>query len=264
LCPNSKYPLELFEAVLLNEGSFRNAFQGCTFVFHTASPVITTKVDDPQLQILDPAIKGTQNVLKDAASVKTVKRLILTSSMAAICGNQAETNPSHVFSEVDWNNDPTTPYSRSKVEAEKIAWEMIKSLAPMELVVINPSFVLGPTLSARTDSSSVSSFKQLIEGAFEKGGAPAFNFGYVDVRDVSKAHILAAETSSANGRYICSNEDQSNFLELAKLLKIRFPEMKLPTTFIGSNKPLRIKGTNNSKIIKELKNGIYTNRKYVI
>ncbi|KAJ0862849.1 putative 3-beta hydroxysteroid dehydrogenase/isomerase, NAD(P)-binding domain superfamily [Helianthus annuus] len=79
----AKERLSLFEANLTLEGSFDSAVDGCLCVFHTASPVLLS-VDDPQTQLIDPAVKGTLNVLKSAAKVQSLKRVVLTSSMSAI------------------------------------------------------------------------------------------------------------------------------------------------------------------------------------
>ncbi|CAK8561591.1 unnamed protein product [Lathyrus sativus] len=57
----AKERLQLFKADLLGEGSFDSAVEGCDGVFHTDSPVFFV-VDDPQL--IDPAVRGTLNVLK--------------------------------------------------------------------------------------------------------------------------------------------------------------------------------------------------------
>ncbi|KAJ0439467.1 putative cinnamyl-alcohol dehydrogenase [Helianthus annuus] len=80
----AKERLSLFEANLTTEGSFDSAVSGCICVFHTASPVTFASVDDPQMELLDPAVKGTLNVLKSAAKVQSLKRVVLTSSLAAV------------------------------------------------------------------------------------------------------------------------------------------------------------------------------------
>ncbi|KAJ0439477.1 putative cinnamyl-alcohol dehydrogenase [Helianthus annuus] len=79
----AKERLSLFEANLTAEGSFDSAIDGCVCVFHTASPVMFS-VDDPKTKLLDPALKGTLNVLKSAAKVKSLKRVVLTSSIATV------------------------------------------------------------------------------------------------------------------------------------------------------------------------------------
>ncbi|GJU77184.1 retrovirus-related pol polyprotein from transposon TNT 1-94 [Tanacetum coccineum] len=79
----SKERLSLYEANLIEDGSFDSAVKGCVCVFHTTSPVQLI-VYDPQAQLIDPAVKGTLNVLKSTSKVPSIKRVILTSSMATV------------------------------------------------------------------------------------------------------------------------------------------------------------------------------------
>lgn len=87
--------------------------------------------EDPENQIIKPAVEGTLNVLKHAlkAGVKVtiniqfpllfIQRVVYTATMASICGSQREKDPNHVWNEEDWNDRPGTHYSRSKTLAEK-------------------------------------------------------------------------------------------------------------------------------------------------
>ena len=65
-----RYPgkLELFEADLLEPGSLDAALDGCDYLVHTAAAVILA-APDPQKQIIDPAVKGTENVLDSVAKI---------------------------------------------------------------------------------------------------------------------------------------------------------------------------------------------------
>jgi len=161
---NELFPkLQLYEADLLTPGSFDKAVENCEYIFHTASPFQIEGVTDPQKELIDPAVKGTENVLNSVAKVgKSVKRVILTSSVAAIIGNKP---PEYVFSEVDWNMDSTIQngqaYRLSKRLAEEFAWKFCKE-NNIDMVAINPGFVVGPPLSDRVDGTSV----KLVKGFF--------------------------------------------------------------------------------------------------
>lgn len=115
--------LILFEADLLDEGSFNKAFQGVDVVFHVASP-FQLQYNDGKKELVEPAVHGTENVVKEALKSKTVKRIIVTSSMAAVKGDRPS---GHVYTEKDFNDTVTEkdPYMYSKVLAEKKAWELI-------------------------------------------------------------------------------------------------------------------------------------------
>ncbi len=229
--------LRFFEADLLQERSFRKAMEGCELVIHTASPFFVQGVKDAQRELIDPALQGTRNVLRSANEVESVKRIVLTSSVAAIYGDNIEIQdkPGGRFSEKDWNASSDLqhqPYSYSKTLAEKEAWAMAEEQTRWDLVAINPAFVLGPTLSGRTDSTSTDFVRSLVNGQF-KTGAPELFFGIADVRDVAQAHLKAGFRPQASGRHIVSNEELS-VPDMAALLREEFdgrypiPKNKLP------------------------------------
>ena len=177
-----------FKADLLEEDSFDTAMQGVGIVFHTASPFIV-KYDDPQRDLVDPAVKGTQNVLNAATRAKSVKRVVLTSSCAAIFSdiNDVLNAPGGILTEEVWNETSTledNPYSLSKTLAEKAAWKIAEGQSQWDLIVINPALVVGPGTAARQTSASFDYVRMLADGTF-KAGAPEFQIGMVDVRDVA-------------------------------------------------------------------------------
>ncbi|XP_058752081.1 cinnamoyl-CoA reductase CAD2-like [Vicia villosa] len=100
----AKERLQLFKANLLEEGSFDSVVQGCYGVFHTASPFYHD-VKDPQAELIDPALKGTLSVLKSCAKSPSLKRVVLTSSMAAVAYNGKPRTPDVVVDDT-WFTDP--------------------------------------------------------------------------------------------------------------------------------------------------------------
>ena len=194
--PEAKGKLELSEGHLLEKGCYEEAISGCTAVIHTASPH-TMHVENPQRDLVDPAVEGTLNVLTSCAKANSVQRVVLTSSMAAISDEPVE---GKLFTEKDWNEQSTltrNPHYLSKVAAEKAAWDFMKtSDNGFDLVVINPYTVIGPSLCPSLNTSN-QIIRDLLTGVY-----PAlFNlsFGFVDVRDVADAHILAVENSQGSG-----------------------------------------------------------------
>jgi nucleoside-diphosphate-sugar epimerase len=81
--------LELWEADLLKMGSFDDAARGSDAIFHLASP-FTLRFKDPKKDLLDPALVGTRNVLAAASLSGTVKKVILTSSVVAVHGDNVD------------------------------------------------------------------------------------------------------------------------------------------------------------------------------
>ncbi len=223
--------IKYFKSDLLTEGSYDEAMKGCELIFHTASPFIRN-VNDPQKDLVDPAKKGTRNVLESASRTESVKRVVLTSSCAAIYGDAKDTlsYPNQQLTEEIWNTSSSLshqPYSFSKTEAEKEAWKIADAQDQWKLVTINPSFVLGPGINPHGTSESFAIMKQIGKGDF-KMGAPAFNIGCVDVRDLAEAHYQAGIRPDASGRHIASAEN-SGFLEIAGYIKETHPNYPIST-----------------------------------
>ena len=230
LAENTKGKLELYEADLLKDGSFDEAVNGCELVMHTASPFFL-KVKDPQKDLIEPALNGTINVLESVSKAGTVKRVVLTSSVAAIYSDSKdiETRPGNIFTEEQWNtasNLKHNAYSYSKTLAEQKAWELVKAQKQWDLVVINPSLVLGPSLTNIVQSGSVEIIKSFLDGTYASG-VPETYFGVVDVRDVAKGHINAGFKPEAEGRHIFCSEELS-MLQIADILKEKYSKYKLP------------------------------------
>ncbi|MBO6918964.1 MAG: aldehyde reductase [Rhizobiaceae bacterium] len=216
--------LKFFKADLLNEGSFDEAMTGCGIVFHTASP-FTSKFKDAQTELVDPAVKGTRNVLESANRTESVRRVVVTSSCAAIYGDAADCleMPNGKLTEEIWNTSSSLthqPYSYSKTQAEKAAWDIAKAQTRWSMVTINPSLVMGPGVTLQPNSESVSILKQFGDGTM-KHGVPKFEIGIVDVRDVADAHLRAGYMSDAEGRHIICAKTMT-MLEIGQVIEKKF------------------------------------------
>lgn len=229
--------LKFFKADLMQPDSYKEAMQGCEIVFHTASPFITD-VKDPQKELVEPAESGTANVLHTANKVGSVRRIVVTSSCAAIYTDAIDTvhAPGGKITEKIWNTTASIdyqPYSYSKTLAEKKAWSIAEDQSQWDLVTINPSFVMGPAMNAKsTVSESVGVLKMFGSGEL-KMGAPDMGVGVVDVRDVAEAHFRAGFTPEAKGRYITSAHNSSMVKMAGELLpkygaKYPIPKKALP------------------------------------
>ncbi len=223
--------LKLFEADLLKEGSSKQAMEGCGVVIHTASPFFIQNVKSSEKELIKPALEGTRNVLQSVNVTPEVQKVVLTSSMVAIYGDSRDIKKTEkgYFTEEHWNETSSAsnqPYPYSKTLAEREAWKIHDSQDRWALAVINPGFILGPSVSERLDGASVSFMKQLGDGTF-KQGVPEYFFGVVDVRDVSRAHVLAAFNPDASGRYITCNTVMS-MPDMAKIIRDNYPEYPVP------------------------------------
>jgi len=240
IAKNAPGQIKYFRADLLEMGSYDKATEGCELIFHTASP-FKMQVKNAQTDLVDPALKGTRNVLESANRTGSIKRVVLTSSVAAIIGDAKDflNLLNHTATEEYWNTTSSLKhqaYSYSKTLAEKEAWKIADAQDRWDLVVINPSFVLGPGVSPVNTSASFDIIKQIGDGTM-KSGLPAFNFGMVDVRDIADAHMNAAFKPEAKGRHIVSASEHY-LLELAQILKAKFgdaypfPKKELPKIMV--------------------------------
>ncbi|XVE90419.1 hypothetical protein DITRI_Ditri20bG0076500 [Diplodiscus trichospermus] len=222
----AKERLHLFKAELLDEGAFDSVVDGCIGVFHTASPFYHN-VKDPQAEMIDPAVKGTLNVLRSCSKVPSIKRVVLTSSIAAVMFSGRPLGPDVVVDET-WYSDPTFCeksklwYMLSKTLAEEAAWKYAEENG-IDMVSINPGLVIGPLLQP-TVNTSVEPILELIKGAETY---PNTTYRLIDVRDVANAHVLAFENSSACGRYLVV-EKVMHCSEVVEALRKLYPALSLP------------------------------------
>jgi nucleoside-diphosphate-sugar epimerase len=248
--------IRYFKADLLRPGSYQEAMTGCQVVFHTASP-FKIDVKDAQKELIEPAQLGTLNVLDTVNRTPSVKRVVLTSSCAAIYGDNADLDnaPNHVFTEAIWNTSSSLthqPYSYSKTLAEREAWKIAKEQNRWDLVTINPSLVIGPGINPDGTSESFNIVRRLGDGT-AKAGLPDIGMGLVDVRDVAEAHFQAAFNPQANGRYITSGHN-SSFPEMASVLLDRYgrdypiPRRTLPKWLVWLVGPIADKSVTRKMI----------------
>lgn len=222
--------LKLFQADLLNDGAFLESFKDCSVVIHTASPFLVGKQKDPQTSLIDPALKGTRNVLHAVNETDSVNRVVLTSSVIATYGDAIDCQRlGGVINEDHWNETSSLEhqaYGLSKTLAEKEAWRLVGQQNRWDLVTINPGFVMGPSLTARNDSASIDFLLGIISGKLPV--LSDFWTAWVDVRDVAIAHVEAATRHDAQGRHLLSAESASIFDVIELLRKDGSYPMKLP------------------------------------
>ena len=229
--PGAAERLELVQADLLETGSFDRAVEGCAIVMHTASPYLLT-AKDPQRDLVDPAVKGTVAVLESCARAASVKRVVVTSSMAAVTD---EPDGDVVLTEENWNQKSSlsrNPYYYSKTLAERAAWSFVEEKKPAwDLVVINPFLVIGPSLAPGVNTSN-QIFVDLLAGKYP--GIVRLTWGVVDVRDVALAHLRAATFEAASGRYLCANQTVTMREVVELLSRSGYHEHKLPRRGLDS------------------------------
>ena len=219
--------LSFAEADLLSDKGWDEALKGCAYVLHVASPFLLEEPKDEN-ELIAPAVQGTKRVIA-AAQLAGVKRLVLTSSTFAIIAGK---DTGH-YGPGDWSDTDANigAYAKSKTLAERAAWESAKG-GKMELTVINPGAVFGPSLGAKIDGQSVTMMTKMINGKVPM--IPDMAMGMVDVRDVAMLHVAAMTATGAAGqRFIACTAEPVEMATLAKVLRDagykKAPSLKAPT-----------------------------------
>src|ERR1700733_14427333 len=221
--------LEVVVADLTADDGWKAAVTGGEQGYHVAPPHPYVQPKHPD-ELIVPAREGVLRVLR-AARDADARRVVLTSSFAAI-GYTPKRNAE--FTEDDWT-DPDTPglapYPRSKAIAERAAWDLMEhDGGGTELVVVNPTFILGPTLTTEL-RSSMHLVKAMLDGTMSV--APRARFGLADVRDVADLHVRAMAAPAAAGKRFLAVADGPtiSYLEVAETLRRRLGPLadKVPT-----------------------------------
>jgi dihydroflavonol-4-reductase len=204
-------------AELSDRDALLRAAHGVDGVFHVAA-VLQMWARDPENEIVRPTVDGMRNVL-EAASTSNVRRVVITSSIAAVGVEGTRERP---LTESDWHQNPRTPYAAAKTRAEQLAWE-IAERDGLDVVSIIPATIIGPGFHRHTPITTL--FELVLRG-WMPVALPA-DTSYVDARDVADAQIRAFEAPTASGRYIAS----AAFLpmrELLRLIAAHAPEVRVP------------------------------------
>ncbi|KAK2660984.1 hypothetical protein Ddye_007517 [Dipteronia dyeriana] len=226
--------LKLFKADLLDSDSVLSSIVGCTGVFHVASPVPSTTVPNPEVELIEPAVKGTINVMKACHEAK-VKRAVVVSSLIAVILNP-NWPKGQVMDETCWSDKEycrTTKnwYCLSKTEAESEALDYGKRNG-LDIVTVCPSLILGPLLQSTVNASSSLLVNLLKEGYESMENQPR---EIVDVRDVAEAVLLAYEKPKAEGRYLCTSYTMG-IRDLVDKMKSLYPNYNYPKSFTEGGK----------------------------
>ena len=261
--------LTIVEADLNDESKWQELTKNIDYVQHIASP-FPRVLPKHESELIDPAKNGVLNILKNA-SANNVKRVVITSSIAAVVYGKNKDELDQIFTENDWtdesNKKDSTPYFRSKTIAEKAAWKFIKNnQSGLELVTVLPGAILGPVLEDDFGTSANIVIKT-IDGSMP--AIPKIGVDIIDVRSVADLLIKAMELPQANQQRYFASSGYLSFKSIAQILKKEYPDRKIPSKelpdffvkllsiFETSLKPILIdlgikRKINTSKASKEL------------
>lgn len=227
---------------LFVEGSYDAAFDGCSAVFHVAA-VLGNSADgksqplgsgDVSQDVYNGGIKGTQNVIDSINRASSVKRLVYTSSMAAVSGRKGGTvEPGYEWTENDWSSDgvpdeqwqrPANSYARSKVDTEHLINAAARdSGGRWDAVTMCPAMICGPILFKAQVGQWIEQIGRIANNQSTTWPSPYdMYYNIIDVRDLVKAHRLAAEIdidhaqTSGGSRYVMHGSGGRSHLLLSE------------------------------------------------
>lgn len=204
---------------LENGEALGNFIEDCDIVIHSGTP-FQLDVQDPQAELLDPTIIGTQNFLDSLTAAPHIKKVVFIASVAAWntnfplpAGGKGFTD---TFNEQDtrFTSTESHPYCQAKFIANQVVEQFIvdNSVLPFEIASVSPVMVMGKSLSAREDSTSTG-LQFLIKNKiapddfFQTLYDNDVPFAVVDVEDVANAVYTAATTNGLHGKdYLLSSE----------------------------------------------------------
>ena len=212
---NTENRLEICELDLLKDDGWDEAVSGCDYVMHVASPLLDREPKD-QDEIIRPAHEGLMRALKSSVRNK-IKRFVMTSSFSAIGYGHVK----DVFDESHWTDTTQKigAYNKSKAIAEKAMWDYLDSLKDeekIEAVAINPTLVIGASLSDDVGTSNIF-LQKMLDGSYPV--VPKVHFGYVTVKDTAKAHVAAMTHPHASGKRFILAERCMWLYEVNKILR---------------------------------------------
>ena len=212
---NTENRLEICELDLLKDDGWDEAVSGCDYVMHVASPLLDREPKD-QDEIIRPAHEGLMRAIKSSVRNK-VKRFVMTSSFSAIGYGHVK----DVFDESHWTDTTQKigAYNKSKAIAEKAMWDYLDSLKEeekIEAVAINPTLVIGASLSNDVGTSNIF-LQKMLDGSYPV--VPKVHFGYVTVKDTAKAHVAAMTHPHASGKRFILAERCMWLYEVNKILR---------------------------------------------
>ena len=209
--------LEFAEADLTADTNWTNAVKNSDYVLHVAS-TIGAAVPKDENEMIRSAVEATIRLLK-AAENASVKRVVMTSNFGAV--GYSHKDKVRVITEENWtdfNEKGLSAYNKSKILAERAAWDFIKNDGRnLELSVINPMAIFGPSLGQDLPSE-LDLLKKLLDGSMK--AVPNITLGIVDVRDLADLHIQAMTNPAAKGqRFLALSGKITTLPEIAVLLK---------------------------------------------
>jgi len=227
--------LEVCAMDVLDIPSVETFAKGCDIIIHAGTPFMLD-VKDPQKELFEPTVKGTENFLEVIAKTEGIKKVVFLASVAAWNTSfplaPATYPANHIFSEQDtpYIGEQDHPYAQAKYYADQAVRKFISNhpKTSFEITSISPVFVIGNSLSPRQDSTSIGMqylFKNKIapNPFVEMMYANDVMFALVDVRDVAESVFQAATRTGLHGKNYLISSESYKVSDISRMLNKEAP-----------------------------------------
>ena len=249
-------------------GAYTEALKDVTYVLHIASPIPKAGLTDFEAEIVQPAVRGTLNMLEAAAKVPSVKRVIVTSSIVAVLEPGFWTDPrDHVVVSLQHRlRDPDRipisntriAYWVSKIKALNASEEFMEREKPgFELINVMPSYVVGPNALDTKPEDILSTTNNMVFPQILGTDVAAPVTGVtVSVDDVALVHVLALNPDVPGNISLAANSGGNGYVTIedaVEIVKRRFPEAvadgRLKPTGKMTTRKVTFDGTKTEEIL---------------
>ena len=218
--------LEMVTCDLLGDEGWQEAMEGADALMHLAAYVPAKEPRDP-MSVVRPSLEGTERVFGFAGAAG-IKRIVMTSSIAAIGYGHDIKSASVNFTVDDWTNveglKGGMAYAKAKVLAERKAWEIARK-DQFNLTCICPAMVFGPAPD-KDISASMKIILRLMNRQIPF--TPPGGLSVVDVRDVARIHVLSLGDDDTLDQRIIASAQYIKFTEIVGILRNEYKNIKFP------------------------------------
>ncbi|EXB52645.1 hypothetical protein L484_022422 [Morus notabilis] len=227
--PGALERLKIFNADLSDPESFRPAIEGCTGVFHVATPIDFGNQESEEI-VTKRSVHGAMGILQACLDSKTVKKVVYTSSAATVIvnGKHLDEMDESFWSDIDYVkslNSDAASHIISKTLTEKAVLGFSEKHG-LEVVTLILSFVIGPFICPKIPASVLSVFEMVFADPSESSSLIRLDLVHVD--DVARANIFLFENPEAKGRYNCSAK-ATPVESTSKLFSTKYSELRMPS-----------------------------------
>ncbi|KAI8295796.1 hypothetical protein K4K56_010515 [Colletotrichum sp. SAR 10_98] len=223
-----------------NTNVFDGKMEGIDGIIHVASP-FTYDVKDNERELIRPAKNGVHAIMSAAEAQANIKRIVITSSFAAVLNADRKAPPYFDYTSDDWNplteedacipgTSPAIAYRAAKKYAELVAWDWMRATDEgtsrhFDLVTLCPPTTFGPVVHPVSGVSKLNESNAML-WKIAKGETPlpvARVPFWIDVRDLAVAHVEALLRPEAGGkRYLLGANDRFSYGLAAKIMADSF------------------------------------------